>query len=87
MNPKFNVGDKVLYKSNTGQEHVCTIDTVKQMYMISNDDIFATVDKSYLSIYVPDLSEATVDDLVQEIHKRGFDGVELKRSSPRDMMR
>jgi len=79
MIPKFNVGDKVLYKSNTGQDHVCTICTIKQMYTISNDHISATVDETFISKYVQDLSDVPICDIVIELESRGFTSIELTK--------
>lgn len=79
MKQTFNVGDKVLYKSNTGQEYVCTVSTIKQMYTISNDDMFATVSPEFISEYKPNISEATVSDIIEELLSRGYTEVELKR--------
>jgi len=84
---KFNVGDKVVYNTSMDTTIESVIIDVKQYYTIDYFGNEIDVSEDRLDEYKPDLSEATLDHLVQELYSRGFDRVELNRSSPWDMIR
>lgn len=83
MKQKFNVGDKVEYDGhNSDETEIAEVTEVHHMYTIKGKYMRGMVSEKFLSEYVPDLSGATVDDLVKELQDRGFDEVELKKRTP-----